>query len=55
VVNASLLIALANLAYLFLLQDLCSDLVIPVGVAQEIEHGPSEDPSKKWLQAVGKQ
>jgi predicted nucleic acid-binding protein len=53
VINASPLIALANLSHLFLLPDLCSDIVIPAGVTQEIERGTSEDPSKRWLQTAG--
>jgi predicted nucleic acid-binding protein len=55
VINASPLIALAKISHLFLLQNLCSNLLIPDGVVQEIEQGEAADPSRQWLRTVGKQ
>jgi predicted nucleic acid-binding protein len=32
---------------------MCSDLVIPEGVAQEIDEGPVDDPARIWLHEQG--
>lgn len=46
VVNASPLIALAKISQVGLFPQLCSTLVIPRGVVQEIQAGPDDDPAK---------
>lgn len=54
VVNASPLIVLAKIGQVSLLYDLCEELVIPSGVAGEIEEGPDDDPARKWMRDYGK-
>lgn len=49
VINASPTIALAKISQIGLLSELCSELVIPQGVVQEIECGPENDPARIWL------
>ncbi|HRP05676.1 MAG TPA: DUF3368 domain-containing protein [Opitutaceae bacterium] len=49
VVNASPLICLGKLGHLDWLNQLASDIVIPVGVAGEIFTGPADDPARLWL------
>ncbi len=53
VVNASPLICLGKLGHLDWLDQLATEVVIPSGVAQEIENGPPGDAARRWLQAVG--
>ena len=33
--------------------ELCDELLIPKGVAEEIDRGPEDDPAKIWLQQYG--
>jgi hypothetical protein len=51
VVNASPLIVLAKISLRHLLPVLSSDLVIPDGVAREINEGPVDDPANTWIQS----
>ena len=53
VVNASPLIALTKISHLFLLYEMCSELIIPSGVVEEIQNGPSDDPTRIWLNDKG--
>jgi hypothetical protein len=53
VVNASPLICLGKLGHLDWLDQLATEFVIPSGVAQEIELGPSDDAARGWLQTGG--
>lgn len=53
VVNASPLICLGKLGHLDWLNQLATEVVIPSGVAREIETGPPEDAARRWLQTVG--
>ena len=50
VVNASPLILLANVDRLPLLEALCTDIIIPAAVAQEIRAGPKRDAAQHWLE-----
>ncbi len=52
VVDSSPLIVLAKASHMFLIQQLCQDFVIPLGVVEEIEAGPTNDPARKWLSTV---
>jgi predicted nucleic acid-binding protein len=47
------LILLGKVGRLRLLTDLCEELVVPSGVAQEIERGPEGDLAKSWLRHEG--
>jgi len=49
VLNASPTILLAKISLLDLVVDLCSEMMIPNGVVQEIQAGPNNDPAKVWL------
>jgi predicted nucleic acid-binding protein len=53
VVNASPLILLTKVSHIFLLHELCSELVIPSGVSKEILNGPANDPTRIWLNEKG--
>jgi predicted nucleic acid-binding protein len=53
VLNASPTILLAKIFRIGLVEDLCSEVIIPSGVAQEIQAGPDKDPAKKWLVQKG--
>ena len=53
VVNASPLILLTKVSHISLLQELCSELVIPGGVAKEILTGPANDLTRIWLNEKG--
>jgi predicted nucleic acid-binding protein len=55
VVNASPLIVLGRINYLFLLQHLAEEIVVPAGVAKEIARGPEDDPARQWLQGQGRE
>lgn len=53
VVNASPLITLGKVGGIVLLTRLCSNLVIPEGVVQELEQGPTDDPARIWVRGEG--
>lgn len=53
VLNAFPTILLAKISLIGLITDLCSEAIIPSGVAQEIQAGPDNDPAKKWLVQKG--
>ncbi|MEM9007509.1 MAG: DUF3368 domain-containing protein [Cyanobacteria bacterium P01_F01_bin.86] len=53
VVNASPIITLTKIGQVDLLHQLCDDLVIPQGVADEIQGGGYDDPATKWIQTHG--
>lgn len=53
VVNASPIISLAKISLVELLPEICSEMVIPLAVAQEIMSGPSSDPAVTWIQDDG--
>ena len=53
VVNASPIIALARINKVTLLIELCDELLIPKGVAEEIDRGTEDDSAKIWLQEFG--
>jgi hypothetical protein len=53
VFNASPLIVLGKANQLTLLVELCETIVIPAGVAAEIEHGSPDDFARKWIGAQG--
>ena len=53
VINASPPIILGKVAGIPLLNKLCSDLVIPVGVAQELDQGLVNDPARNWINGEG--
>ena len=53
VVNASPIISLCSIAKASLLFELCDELLIPKGVAEEINRGAEEDPAKIWLHEFG--
>lgn len=52
-VNASPLICLGKLGHLDWLNALAAEVVIPSGVATEIETGPADDAARAWLRASG--
>ena len=54
VVNASPLITLAKISQINLLIQLCSEIVIPNGVVEEINVGSDDDPAKIWLGNEGR-
>lgn len=53
VVNSSPVILLAKIAQASLLPELCETLVIPAGVAREVQAGEASDPGNLWLAAEG--
>ena len=53
VVNASPIISLCNIYKPSLLIELCDEMLIPKGVAEEIDRGTEDDPAKIWLQRFG--
>lgn len=53
VVNASPLITLGKAFAISLFEKMCSDLVIPESVAQEIDHGSGDDPARIWISREG--
>ena len=55
VVNASPVITLAKIGRISLLEELCEELIIPGGVAKEINDGPTDDAARKWLRDKGTQ
>lgn len=54
VVNSSPTIVLGKINHLSLLSTLCSQLVIPQAVADEIYEGPPSDPARCWLNSSGR-
>jgi predicted nucleic acid-binding protein len=53
VINASPLIILGKVSEISLINKMCSDLVIPEGVAQELDQGPVNDQAKVWINGEG--
>lgn len=53
VTNSSPLIVLGKVSEITLLNKLSSNLVIPEGVAQELDLGPADDPARTWLHLDG--
>src|SRR5438046_1755763 len=53
VCNASPIICLAKIGCPHLLIDLTSRLLIPQGVASEVESGPLGDPAVLWIRGTG--
>jgi predicted nucleic acid-binding protein len=53
VINASPLILLGKVSGLHWLTSLCDRLLIPAGVAAEIQQGPADDPARIWLSEEG--
>lgn len=53
VVNASPLITLAKISQISLLSQVCSGIVVPSGVVQEINRGPDNDPARTWISNEG--
>lgn len=53
VVNSSPLIILGKLSSLYLFERMCPNLVIPEGVAEELDQGIVDDPAKDWLHREG--
>jgi len=53
VVNASPIISLTKIDRIHLLSELCDDVVIPQGVADEINLGGYADNAVTWLQQAG--
>ncbi len=53
VVNSSPLIILGKLSSLYLFEKMCLKLVIPAGVAHELDQGPVNDPARNWLHREG--
>jgi predicted nucleic acid-binding protein len=51
VVNASPVIVLANIGRLSFQEGLCTEMVIPTAVAQEIRAGPQKDAAQRWLES----
>jgi predicted nucleic acid-binding protein len=55
VFNASPIISLTRIDKAFLLTELCDKLLIPRGVADEIDQGAEDDPAKIWFKQFGEQ
>ncbi len=53
VVNASPIISLTKIDRIHLLSELCDEVVIPQGVADEINLGGYADSAVTWLQQAG--
>jgi len=53
VVNASPIISLCSINKASFLIELCDELLIPKGVAEEIDQGTEDDPARIWLQQFG--
>ena len=49
VVNSSPLIVLGKLSSLYLFERMRPNLVIPEGVAHELDQGPDNDPARVWI------
>ncbi len=55
VVNASPIISLTKIGRIELLPKLCDDLIIPQGVADEIQLGGYTDSAVTWLREAGRE
>ena len=53
VVNASPIITLAKIDRIHLLTQLCDEMVIPQGVADEIQQGNYDDAALSWIRSEG--
>jgi len=53
VVNASPLIVLGKIGKIEWLVSLCEELVVPKGVAKELEEGVPDDFARKWIASEG--
>ena len=53
VVNASPIISLCSINKASILTELCDNLLIPKGVAEEIDRGTEDDPARIWLEEFG--
>jgi predicted nucleic acid-binding protein len=53
VVNASPLIVLTKISHVSFLHEMCSELVIPSGVAKEILNCSENDPTRIWINEKG--
>lgn len=53
VVNASPLISLGTIGHIELLPSLCDEMIIPEGVAREVDAGPPSDAARLWLHERG--
>ncbi len=53
VVNSSPIILLSKIGQVALLHELSDELVIPAGVAQEIQQGTENDAARRWLKNEG--
>ena len=53
VVNASPIISLCSINKASFLTELCDELLIPKGVAEEIDRGTEDDPARIWLEEYG--
>ena len=49
VINASPIISLCSINKASFLIELCDELLIPRGVAEEIGRGTKDDPARGWL------
>jgi len=54
VFNTSPIILLAKISLIDLIPSMCSEWIIPSGVAQEIQAGSNNDPAKIWVERYGK-
>lgn len=55
VIDAGPLIALGKISQIGLIEGLCSELVVPSGVAHEVAQGPGHDPARIWLEHDGRE
>lgn len=55
VVNASPIISLTKIDRIHLLNELCDEVIIPQGVADEIQLGGYTDSAASWLQQSGQE
>ena len=53
VVNASPIISLCSINKASFLTELCDHLLIPKGVAEEIDRATEDDPARIWLEEFG--
>jgi len=53
VVNSSPIISLCEIGRIYLLEELCDEIVIPSGVLDEINAGSDDDSAKLWLNSHG--
>lgn len=51
--NSSPIITLARISHVHLFEKLSHELVVPDGVAKEINKGPSDDPARAWIEGPG--